>query len=127
MEFPELTECAFNIVSESGKVCSSGEGIALMKKLITGVSDENTMEDIKAEEIVQAAKEKTNCDSESCVVASKEFEKIAGPTVAKTILKTRFKPDGPWDNDEWLSNSNIDEVLDQWADIYPGFHNFHFR
>ncbi len=127
MKIPKsTTECAFNIKTNDG-VCSDASGIEVMKKLIQNLNPGEAPKNMSNKEVVEKTKKTLNCDEESCVVAHPEFEKIAGKKTADEIKKKRFKPDGPWNSKEWLNNFNIDQVLDQWKDIYPGFIHIPFQ
>ena len=118
-----VSECAFhNKTGHKLGVCSGHEGIEIMKKILKtlGVSHSN---DPKT--ILLKTKEKLNCDSESCVINKDEFKNIHGNI--KDLKERDFKPSGPWENDDWLSNFNIDEVLEQWAKTYPNFLHIPFQ
>lgn len=58
----------------------------------------------------------TGCGTEACVV-----KKILPKREAETVLRTYFKPQGPRDTTELLSNEHIDEILEVWAGRYPDF------
>jgi hypothetical protein len=79
------------------------------------------------EDIMDKAKNKLNCDSESCVVSHPEFKKFVFHThlVSKSDLennlKKRFKIKGPKDNTNWLSNYDIDKTLQDWACKFEDF------
>ena len=99
------SECAHDIEQKS--VCSSDvvvEKMRVFAKQPAGVSKENA---------VQAAAKKTGCITESCVLNNRQFVEFAGENVIKMVLNMNFKPSGPSDSFDWLSNSNIDQVLDQ--------------
>lgn len=71
---------------------------------------------------LKEAKAKTNCETEACVV-----EKIL-PDESEKILKERFLPKGPHTASTWLSNSNIDNLLNQLEQrMGPGFKNLGFH
>lgn len=73
-----------------------------------------------AKEIVEELKEKTKCDTESCVIETPEVKKILG-LEATLILKTKFKIPGPSASTELLSNFNIDDAMSQLPRMYPHF------
>jgi hypothetical protein len=79
------------------------------------------------ENIMDKAKNKLNCDSESCVVSHPEFKKFVFHThiVSKkdleNNLKQRFKIKGPKNNTNWLSNYDIDKTLQDWACKFEDF------
>ena len=100
-------ECAFNL--ETDGICMDDPTVKKIKKFAIikkiNVSDKN--------EFVDKLKQIYNCDSESCLLNQGEIRNVIGETVVQDQLKTRFKPPGPWDTFDWLSNFHIDDVLDQ--------------
>jgi len=127
-KFPSTSECKFGNVN---KICSPPNVIESMKKLIEQLSNENAEEilryNISDENVINKAKKLLNCKSESCIIASNEFSNLVGKNKANAIKNAIFKPSGPWKDNAWLSNVNIDEVLDQWSDIYPGYNHIPFK
>ena len=119
------SECAFhNKEGEKSGVCSGNEGIDVMKKIL---DDLNVNHSGKSnEDILKTTQKKLACDSESCVVNDSKFTKVSNLDVEK-LKKEKFKPEGPWKDDTWLNNDNIDEVLDQWSNVYPGFVHIPFQ
>jgi len=122
MDVHQKDECHFGL--NSPKVCSSDETIIKIKNILKHnhkipdlTSDFITSKEI----IITAAKKETNCDSESCVLTSDFIKKKLGNSVVEKELETRFKPKGPYDNNEWLDNFNIDCVLKQNMQKYPDF------
>jgi len=120
-----VSECAFhNKEGAHSGVCSGSGGVDAMKKILNElnvVHSGNTDKDI-----LKKTQEKLACDSESCVVKSAIFKKAYTSSVDK-LKKEKFKPDGPWKDDTWLNNFNIDDVLDQWTNVYPGFVHIPFQ
>jgi hypothetical protein len=100
-------ECAFGL--ESGDICMDDTTI----KKIKDFASKKKINASDGKEVIDKLKQIYNCDSESCLLNKDEIRDVIGETVAQTQLKTRFKPPGPWDTFNWLSNFNIDEVLDQ--------------
>jgi len=130
MDIPKnSTECAFNLKKEgrqNDRICSDGAGIEIMRQVLRNMNKET---DSKSnEELVEDLNQELKCEGvESCIYVSPEFIKVAGKRTADKIKKEIFKPDGPRDNKEWLSNSNIDDLLDQLEDVYPGFVHIPFQ
>ena len=89
-------------------------------------------------EIVRAAAGVLGCTTESCILAHPAFREFVaahaadGPGAPKVEaveadLRTRFKPAGPRDSTQLLSNYDIDAVLQQWAaTAFPRFFNYAF-
>ena len=97
------TECADN-----GEICSS-------KPVLEKIKEITKTTDIK--DALKAAKEKTNCDSESCVIQA-----IGLPSdVVTRELELNFKASGPRDSRALLSNFNIDNTLMRWAREFDDF------
>ena len=109
----ELTksEC----LDPNATVCSSQAMIETITSFIE-IDDK-----IEPEKIIQMAKEKTNCDTESCVI-----KKLTGNLLTRDIankeLELRFKSKGPkYDDNAWLSNFDIDGVLLRWMREFDSF------
>lgn len=126
MDIPkEYTECAFNL-RKSDNVCSNKDGIEIMKQVLNNMNKH--IENKSDEDIVKILDKELECDEvESCIYNNSEFVKIAGEKKVDEIKNKIFKPEGPWNNKKWLSNLNIDNVFDQWKDIYPGVVNIPFQ
>ena len=127
-KLPTNSECRFG---NDGKVCSTDEALELVKRLIEKLAAQNNKDvrvsTMSKESIIDKAKEFLDCDDESCIFAKKEFEDVVGVRTAEDIKDKIFKPSGPWKDNTWLSNVNIDDVLDQWADIYPGYSHIPYK
>jgi hypothetical protein len=69
----------------------------------------------------------SNCESEKCWLTVQEIIRHLSPEELR-LFKKSFKPQMPasWkkDPDEWLSTSNLDDVLKQLVDKYPKFHSY---
>jgi hypothetical protein len=69
-----------------------------------------------------AARTKCKETDERCILEA------AGTIAAKELLAQALRPAKPaeWDSDpdQWLNNENIEQVLKQYADIYPWFRFF---
>ncbi len=77
-------------------------------------------------EAVREAAELLGCGSESCVLAHPAVREFAAQSAvpARALdmeLEVRFKAAGPRDSLALLSNYNIDETLQRWARVFPGF------
>ncbi|GES93775.1 cysteine protease [Rhizophagus clarus] len=70
---------------------------------------------------------KTGCQTESCVLAQPSFQKFVeskgfGSRFLDKELDINFKASGPRDSTAWLSNSNIDETFQRWAQKFDDFY-----
>lgn len=65
---------------------------------------------------VENIKEKTNCDSQACIIMKETPD-----------LSDRLKPSGPHNTTQWLTNSHIDKTLKKWAEDFEGFYNIPFQ
>lgn len=116
------SECAFDLGNKS--VCSPDPVLNKMAAYIKAAGDEPPRDPAK---LVLDMKSRMSCDSESCVLKSKEFIEFARLTHVDSILEKFFKPEGPADNHGLLSNFNIDGVLDQLQKKFPGFLHIPFQ
>lgn len=101
-------ECAPTV---KGDVCST-------KETLEDLRDKLDITARTPKEIVNAAKEKTGCTTESCTL--KKVGLLAD-------AEDRFRPAGPWNNKNWLNNSDIDEVLEQYVAKFPRFKHIPFQ
>jgi hypothetical protein len=110
------SECAHHM--EQKQICSPE---SVVEKIGRFIGAAGASQDV----IFDKGKKKYNCSHESCVLI-----KVAEATGDKTIrhvLDTFFKPNGPADTHDWLSNINIDEVLDQIAKKHKDFLHIPFQ
>ncbi len=105
----DKTECEKDDVT----VCSP-------KHVVEKIKEELQVDGKTPEQIIEKSKKATNCDSESCVI-NKVFDN------SKEILDEHFKPAGPRDSTNLLSNFNIDESLELYAKKYEGFYHVYFQ
>lgn len=79
--------------------------------------------EIDKKNIIDEAKVKLNCDTEVCVLQSYKIQDKLGYGIISRLLHINFKPFGPRENwKEWLSDSNIDENLKQFAKLPDNQH-----
>ena len=114
--FGKPSECAFD--KHQGAVCSPKHLVSKMTAL-AGTSDPT--------KALGTLKERMNCNSESCVIKSKEFLAFAKMSNIDHILDEFFKPEGPATHFGLLSNFNIDNVLDQLESKFPDFLHIPFQ
>ena len=109
----ETNECAFNIEAKTG-VCMDDNIVSKLKKYAT---DKNLV--VKTgKDTIDKLKDVFNCKNESCLLTKSEIKDVIGHYNAETQLDNRFKPEGPFDSNEWFSNVNIDKVLKQIEEKY---------
>ena len=110
-------ECHFAL--KNPEVCSDD---TTLLKLSDNQNMDSPLLNSKKIQLVDKLKSDTNCESESCLYSSVLVKKKLGRQQANDILKSRFKPKGPFDSDNWLSDSNIDNVLQQNMIKYKKFY-----
>jgi hypothetical protein len=103
-----------------------------IKELITEIKekiDPNiiTQEELKDDKkVIPILTEKLKCDNEKCV--AKKLHTIT-TDVPKTFfegIELLYKVEGPKNNLKWLSNLDIDRVLDSYELKYPFFYHIYF-
>jgi hypothetical protein len=108
----DKTECALG-----GNQCLPDK---LINDMFIAIGEEPTGD-------VQDLLKATNCNAESCLV-NKIFR---NHSERGQILNTYFKPKGPRDTIELLSNIHIDTVLERWATEYAKngkrFHHLNYK
>jgi hypothetical protein len=100
-------ECAHNLKSKDSCIDSN-----IIKNLSVLVNKGNGIitED---KDIISNLKKVYECSTDSCLLENRDVINILGQNVVNNQLDNNFKPDGPLDKNEWLSNSDIDSVLSQ--------------
>ena len=130
METSNNNECHFKL--DNVEICSTDETIVKISQALDIEPSDNRLisspllKDIKSK-IIKNAKEKTDCDSESCIYTDMLVKTELGKSTVENELKSRFKPGGPFDNDTWLDNRNIDSVLKQNMEKYKNFYAIPFQ
>ena len=87
----------------------------------------NCEENKPSEYILNSAKKKLQCDTESCVLSHHDFNrflinKFGTNSVAKRVLDRDLKAKGPRHSTNLLSNYNIDDTLIRWAREFKTFY-----
>lgn len=115
--FENPSECAID--KKQGPVCSPKHIIVKMAEFAKKTG--KAVDTSNPEKVVGTMKEMMDCNSESCVLRKPEFIKFAQINKIDNIIDSFFKPEGPSTEFAWLSNTNIDGVLDQLQEKFPGF------
>lgn len=113
-------ECALHI--DGGNVCSPD---FLVEKMAKFIESKDVKVNNDSNKIVKNTKKILGCDSEICILKKPDFIKFAKVANVENIIKKNFKPEGPSDSTDWLSNFNIDDVLEQFVKKYPKRHFLH--
>lgn len=113
-------ECAFNRTGHlkvvDDVVCSDDKTLAKMSG-----ERKSRFSAHEKKAIIEAAKEKSNCSSEWCVV-----EKLVAMGILGQSALDNFKKKGPVGS-EWFSNSNIDLILADLEKMYKNFFHIPFQ
>ena len=80
---------------------------------------------------VEVTKKSLGCNTESCIFSKKEFIEFSKKMgfdrrTLKIMQDIMFKPEGPRNDTDWLSNIHIDSALQKWAVEFPFFHPLPF-
>jgi len=117
-----ITECAFHIEPDKNGICVEDD---VANELIKHAKNiKNLVVKDKKDAIVKL-KKVYNCETESCLLENDEIINSLGRDTVMEQLKSRFKPEGPYDSYDWFSNSNIDDVLKQVEEKYKDKHFLH--
>jgi predicted enzyme related to lactoylglutathione lyase len=126
-----MDTCPCSILSDKKDVCSSTEVLAsvieaipIKKKDLKDVPNTNDASVVA----VSVIKSVTGCDSEVCAlnkIKKQTNDEDLKDKITKEI-RTKFKPEGPMNNTNILSNFNIDQTLDQYALKYKNFYHIQF-
>lgn len=120
----ENSECSLD-KKKGSEVCSPPEIVKKMEKLL---EDKGVKPDGNPVTTVKNLKDLLDCKSEDCILKHDDFVAIIGNKhLIQNILKEHFKPSGPANSTAWLSNTNIDDALDQLALRYKGFYHIPYQ
>lgn len=115
-----VPEC---IIGKSGHCVSEHTAYKIASVLSIGGSTQKQKP--SSMDIIQAAKEKLQCDTEMCILEA--LEPQIGSNIVRAEISSSFKvKGGPTDN-KLLSNVNIDKVMQVYAKKFPGFYPFNFN
>lgn len=102
-------ECSFDNEKDTDEFCVSPLVVDKLKE-IAQVND-----DKKVKEVL---KQKTGCETEACILKHNIIKPKLGEDLVRNALKEYYKPKGPANSTEWLSNVDIDTVLEQMQKKY---------
>lgn len=133
VELPKVPvgECAFHIVAQEkivDGVCSDDFTIDKIKEFLIKSTNvqQSDLKESDDDQIIEIAKEALGCNSESCIIEKNAFRDFIGHANAQKI-RQRFKEAGPANTNKWLNNSNIDNTIAQWKQMFPGFLHVPFQ
>lgn len=116
-------ECGFHIDKKDDDVFCSPYIVVNKLKEITNTKNASDKDTLKT------LKDKFKCDTEICILKTPEvievIRNIDTGMTANQIVDEYFKPEGPRNNNKWLSNTDIDSVLDQIQRKYVAKHFLH--
>lgn len=102
-----ISECAFHIDNKNtcmeSHIINKLQELLKEKKIITN-TEKDTIDKLKMV---------YDCDTETCILKKDEIANILTEEEIKEQLDKRFKIKGPLNKDKWLSNFDIDGVLEQ--------------
>lgn len=84
------------------------ENADVLEKIVRGLKI-----DVAGRSHVEAIAEKLGVN-EIQLWSNRQIISIIGEEAARRIHRTYYKPEGPWNTDELLSNFMIDDILSQW-------------
>ncbi len=102
-------ECRYGIERDSDEFCVSPLVEDKLKE-IAQVHDEKKVKEI--------LKQKTGCETETCILKHNIVKSKLGEDLIRNAMKMYYKPKGPANSTEWLSNIDIDSVLEQMQQKY---------
>lgn len=105
----KTTECAFNIDTPDN-ICIDDN---LIKKLHAFAKKNKNITTNNPRDSIKQLQSAYNCDTESCIFKQNEIINYVGHSEIHEQFKHRFKPPGPYNTEDWFSNTHIDSVLKQ--------------
>jgi len=113
-------------IDKNSEVCSSKEVIDKMKSFLESIGKK--IIGVDREKIISEMDEITKCnENELCINRSKIVVNLVGKELIEENIKNNFMPRGPSHNYNWLSNSNIDDVLEIWVKVFADQHFVHIN
>lgn len=117
-------ECSFKAVVQGKNVCSDPAIVEQIKKYLQSVGD-NHINWSSSEKVIEAAKKKTGCDTELCVLESSEVSPFLDKASVEANKEQNFKQVGPANSEAWFSNINIDGILADLQSAFPETKFYH--
>lgn len=115
-------------------ICFEDETVEKLKQHIIddsqsnkgGSNISNHPEPIKPVDVIEAAKSKYGCNTQSCVLHQAAKSGVISAQEAAKEFMENFKIKGPT-NSDLLSNFNIDNTLKQWQLLFKDFYAYEFN
>lgn len=104
-------------------VCSPPEAIRLVQEYLAHSGDAPS--DAPADKIISLAESVLKCNNEACVMTHPNIVKYSATKNQSAVInstKLYFKPVGPRNTIEWLSDANIEKVLSTWQVKFKFYH-----
>jgi len=120
VEQSKRSECAKHKIGECG-YCSDDEMIADYKAFLVAQGV-----DVSGSDIIKKVKDFLGVDKESKIFRHPKFVEWYGRQRAMATLMKVFKPIGPLDTTDLLSNINIDGAMHQWSEYSDSLFNRNF-
>lgn len=75
------------------------------------------------DDVIKQAKQMMKCDAEACVINKDKIKnRLKKINIdVKHVLDKYYKPDGPRNNTQLISNVDIGKLFKKWEDIFPNF------
>jgi len=102
-----MSNCILNT-----NICICTEEVKLINNILQKYNQ--TLQN-SAADAVDAIMKLFNIDREYKIWLHPQVREICGKSICEEILVKLYKPFGPFDSTEWLSNSHIDNILDSWS------------
>lgn len=111
------TECAFGN-GDKGTCLNRKNLLKLAKKILPKHTG-------SVPSLIGMLRTKTKCSDDKCVLESPVVRNELSAEVIEKIEKETFKPRGPAHSTAWLTNRDIDTILDQCVEVFPQRHFYH--
>jgi len=105
------SECSAHVENKCG-YCSTDELVEIYRKFLDHSGKEVPDNDV---DVIEAVKKLLNVKRESHIFKQDQFVSWYGYNKSSEIFDELFKPIGPADSTDLLSNIDIDSVLEQWS------------
>lgn len=133
---PLADECAHDKPNSEGYCVPKDElgkiaEIAIKANIIKEVGGSSTFEENTFKNLKKSIPEAADCGTHSCILdaTKEEIEKVNfnDGKVVENIINEYFKPSGPWNSTEWLSDKNIEDSFKQFTKKYSEFEMMKFK
>jgi len=124
-------DCADHVSRGAGGTCAPAEALQVVREYALQHKKGGEQDDAKPANDLPVALQQVgavlHCTTEACILAHPQVTKFATTRgksqVLTRVLQEYFKPTGPRDSADWLSDRDVDSALAGWTRAFPRFYH----